>query len=1045
MENTLIDLSEYYNSDYSKTEFESSNSEIESKSSDSEVVDISSPVISRMIQDNSRAIKIIKAKVGMQKINCYLKPGFLRISIYTDKLLKKIDGKINRKLTPEEKDSKFIREEATIPLGLFYSQKYNDDDLQMYIPEIVTDTEDIWIRTILHIKDLNAKKGGRVIVSINKKDIHDLYKLLSGKSKDSDTSNSNTSFNSNTLNSNSSNSFTSSSEIEVTHTHKTRAIKKCPILKHKVKAKKVTKAENSIILKRLICKLSFDITRISEIREKKRLHRQSAQEVEGSKNFFDLYLKISKAEEQNKNAHHDVIKSYYNFEEELEKRLTQYREANEKHEALKKLYDEVRDQLPKEVTKNALRKKYINFPPMTTTYFDTPSEEWSFIGYYKHRRNESNFTFSFRKESFLLKKYLESHQEKIPRAKQLAEAFKNHRQHNEEVNIFWNEIEHTCLEQEGTLRTLRCHVNIRSKTQDMMENMAEETVEEAELKNASKRLHSEFSRCEQNEIRTSNRMSPNESRSTIRDSKIMLEAFDENVASDLKEKAQRSTTPFLPKKRARNTQQEAEKDVTDEDLANSVIDASNTFGKVEFPSYYSKLKSIWNNQDATNYHVIDLGDKDTLYQVHDLLDEDELKALFKRLMLDDEDMHINEKARKYIELFDQIMEEENLEDICDDEVVDEVAGSDLVDENNEETKNMEGDNEKFNKSIAKMKEIVHQLDGLPEKYHYLSNTFPMSAQYYDQSKMSDMFIVKSVSSHLDTIIKMNGAMKNTPERTWTAHVLAYLFFVTFCFIDSLHYFSCDRSISTKIDVQENGFKADGVLEFFERPMQIPLFLLEVSEGPNNPDPDKINEDRQKLMNEGVFAINKFMTRTGLPTWEVCSTLKVFLAQGFASSTKDIPQPIDSRSEGTNVPEEMIIPDEIEHSPAKSESLTELEESEIQCSASPSATSLPQDDISKQIKEIDRDSDLSEVKIQVSVPDDSWSRDAIASKDSNYKYNFEDSFDNNKDDSQSENANASKDNDRFCGFFDNDDKDYYYDLNTSKTCIKSEYRYSIRAY
>ncbi|CAG8562041.1 13856_t:CDS:10, partial [Acaulospora morrowiae] len=555
------------------------------------------------------------------------------------------------------------------------------------------------------------------------------------------------------------------------------------------------------------------------------------------------------------------------------------------------------------------------------------------------------------KESFLLKKYLESHQEKIPRAKQLAEAFKdvlravplifyvnvvNHRQHNEEVNIFWNEIEHTCLEQEGTLRTLRCHVNIRSKTQDMMENMAEETVEEAELKNASKRLHSEFSRCEQNEegfstspneIRTSNRMSPNESRFTIRDSKIMLEAFDENVASDLKEKAQRSTTPFLPKKRARNTQQEAEKDVTDEDLANSVIDASNTFGKVEFPSYYSKLKSIWNNQDATNYHVIDLGDKDTLYQVHDLLDEDELKALFKRLMLDDEDMHINEKARKYIELFDQIMEEENLEDICDDEVVDEVAGSDLVDENNEETKNMEGDNEKFNKSIAKMKEIVHQLDGLPEKYHYLSNTFPMSAQYYDQSKMSDMFIVKSVSSHLDTIIKMNGAMKNTPERTWTAH----------------------RSISTKIDVQENGFKADGVLKFFERPMQIPLFLLE------------------------------FMTRTGLPTWEVCSTLKVFLAQGFGdnieigqmifigpglylfspftipalviststgnlehvprlirtllclrynvlkevrmfkkfakegqqpSSTKDIPQPIDSRSEGTNVPEEMIIPDEI---------------------------------------------------------------------------------------------------------------------------------------
>ncbi|CAI2191719.1 3083_t:CDS:2, partial [Funneliformis geosporum] len=53
----------------------------------------------------------------------------------------------------------------------------------------------------------------------------------------------------------------------------------------------------------------------------------------------------------------------------------------------------------------------------------------------------------------------------------------NHRQHNEEVNKFWNEIELMCLEQEITLRTKRCHLNISSKTQDMMENMAEETVE----------------------------------------------------------------------------------------------------------------------------------------------------------------------------------------------------------------------------------------------------------------------------------------------------------------------------------------------------------------------------------------------------------------------------------------------------------------------------------------------------------------------------------------------------------------------------------------
>ncbi|CAG8537977.1 4070_t:CDS:2 [Diversispora eburnea] len=52
----------------------------------------------------------------------------------------------------------------------------------------------------------------------------------------------------------------------------------------------------------------------------------------------------------------------------------------------------------------------------------------------------------------------------------------------------------------------------------------------------------------------------------------------------------------------------------------------------------------------------------------------------------------------------------------------------------------------------------------------------------------------------------------------------------------------------------------------ERPKQIPLFLLEVSEGSNDPNPDKIRGDRRKLMNEGVFALNKFVLSTELPKW-----------------------------------------------------------------------------------------------------------------------------------------------------------------------------------
>ncbi|CAG8665051.1 5174_t:CDS:2 [Funneliformis mosseae] len=68
----------------------------------------------------------------------------------------------------------------------------------------------------------------------------------------------------------------------------------------------------------------------------------------------------------------------------------------------------------------------------------------------------------------------------------------------------WNKIELMCyeneqkrLESERATRTLRCHVNIRDKTQNMMENMAEETVEEAE--NARKRSRSEFTEYEQND------------------------------------------------------------------------------------------------------------------------------------------------------------------------------------------------------------------------------------------------------------------------------------------------------------------------------------------------------------------------------------------------------------------------------------------------------------------------------------------------------------------------------------------------------------------
>ncbi|CAG8719444.1 6046_t:CDS:2, partial [Funneliformis mosseae] len=123
------------------------------------------------------------------------------------------------------------------------------------------------------------------------------------------------------------------------------------------KSKKRDLNEDSNILKRLIWELSSDTTQISVIKEKKGLQRESIQEDRSTQIFFDLYFKITNAEERNEKARYELIIAYYHYGEELEKRLVHYRKGYKEHEALKKLYDEVKDQLSKEVTKNAIRKK----------------------------------------------------------------------------------------------------------------------------------------------------------------------------------------------------------------------------------------------------------------------------------------------------------------------------------------------------------------------------------------------------------------------------------------------------------------------------------------------------------------------------------------------------------------------------------------------------------------------------------------------------------------------------------------------------------------
>ncbi|RHZ52871.1 hypothetical protein Glove_456g42 [Diversispora epigaea] len=184
--------------------------------------------------------------------------GFQGLSMCSDKLLKKIGGKISRKLTPEEKDSKFIKEETTtslglaiIPLTFTFNVKNNarlsnkksitiqtEVLVEKYIPKLPNYIllGDKWFYDLSHA---NVKKRPKIIESVDKRDIHDFYKILPGKSKDesktqdsvsslshrsniSATFDSDSSSNSDT--SNSSSFFISSSESEDKHIYKTVAV-----------------------------------------------------------------------------------------------------------------------------------------------------------------------------------------------------------------------------------------------------------------------------------------------------------------------------------------------------------------------------------------------------------------------------------------------------------------------------------------------------------------------------------------------------------------------------------------------------------------------------------------------------------------------------------------------------------------------------------------------------------------------------------------------------------------------------------------------------
>nr|CAG8439580.1 11500_t:CDS:2 [Entrophospora candida] len=180
--------------------------------------------------------------------------------------------------------------------------------------------------------------------------------------------------------------------------------------------------------------------------------------------------------------------------------------------------------------------------------------------------------------------------------------------------------------------------------------------------------------------------------------------------------------------------------------------------EVKFPEYYNKLKKIWSTHGVgSNYYVIDLKDKEILSEVYSLLNDEELKLLFDRLSLEDESKYMSTKSLEYMTLFDKIIYDYLRDENDDDEIV-EKKFIELKDE-----------------AISKMEKIVYSLNGLTSRFNYLSYTLPIQAEQYEGFLYPDIHIIKSILSHLNATIRMDEILKDTTKRSWTAHILAYIF------------------------------------------------------------------------------------------------------------------------------------------------------------------------------------------------------------------------------------------------------------------------------
>ncbi|CAG8628322.1 698_t:CDS:2 [Ambispora leptoticha] len=112
-------------------------------------------------------------------------------------------------------------------------------------------------------------------------------------------------------------------------------------------------------------------------------------------------------------------------------------------------------------------------------FLETPPRDYSFLGFYQYRRQQSDFTFSFRKEALKLKSDLnelmnDDSEEVKTAVSHLLHNYKNHRERYHDVRVFWNEIESSTVNSNLHLDKVRTARTVMHGTRNLIKTAIKE-------------------------------------------------------------------------------------------------------------------------------------------------------------------------------------------------------------------------------------------------------------------------------------------------------------------------------------------------------------------------------------------------------------------------------------------------------------------------------------------------------------------------------------------------------------------------------------------